>query len=280
MNILLVVNEQKDKGFALTKEIVDLIGKRAEVFAEECLCGSSVKNVSYIPEEKFKNMDVILVLGGDGTLLGISKTAARLNIPVVGVNLGRLGFLSEIEKDNLKEDLDKLIAGDFKIEERMMLSAKLSDKENECALNDIIITRKNSLLKILEFDVFLDDEFVDHFMADGIIISTPTGSTAYSLSAGGPIADPSMNIMIITPICPHKMYSRTIIVPSNKKITIKNRSQDDSRAIIAADSRMIGEIDSGEAVVVNAAKDSLKLIKLHGFKFFSLLHDKLVKKEK
>ena len=280
MNILLIVNEEKDKGFLLANEIIGLIGERAKVFAETSLCCDALKSVNYIPEEKYKDMDIFLVLGGDGTLLGVSKIAARLNIPVVGVNLGRLGFLSEIEKDNLEEDLDKLIAGDFKIEERMMLSADLTDKENECALNDIIITRENSLLKILEFDVFLDDEFVDHFMADGIIISTPTGSTAYSLSAGGPIADPSMNIMIITPICPHKMYSRTIIVPSNKRITIKNRSQDGSCAIIAADSRMVGEIKSGEAVVVNEAKNSFKLIKLHGFKFFSALHDKLVKKEK
>ena len=279
MNILLVVNEQKDKGFALANEIVSLIGKRANIYAEDTQNNKSIKNVTYISQEKYKNMDVFLVLGGDGTLLGVSKIASELKIPVVGVNLGRLGFLSEIEKVDLKEDLDKLLSGKFKIQDRMMLSASLNDIESETALNDIIITRENSLLKILEFDVYLDDEFVDHFMADGLIISTPTGSTAYSLSAGGPIADPSMNIMIITPICPHKMYSRTIIVPSDKEITIKNRSQDSSKAIVAADSRMIGEIESGEAVVVKAAKDSFKLIKLHGFKFFSALHDKLVKKE-
>ena len=116
-------------------------------------------------------------------------------------------------------------------------------------------------------------------MADGVIISTPTGSTAYSLSAGGPIVDPSMNIMIITPICPHKMYSRTIIVSDGKKITITNRSSDDTKAIVAADSRSVGEISNGESVVVCASENSFKLIKLHGLKFFSVLHDKLVKKE-
>lgn len=279
MKILLVVNEQKDKDFALTNEIVDLIGNRAEVYAEKIHRDKNIKNVTYISEEEYSDVDIILVLGGDGTLLGISKISAKLNIPVVGVNLGRLGFLSEIEKESLKDDLDKLLSGNFKIQERMMISAKTRDKENECALNDIIITRENSLPKILEFDVYLDDEFVDHFMADGIIISTPTGSTAYSLSAGGPIADPSMKIMIITPICPHKMYSRTIIVPNNKKITIKNRSQDDSCAIVATDGQLIGKIKSGETVVVTESKDSFKLIKLHGFKFFSVLHEKLIKKE-
>ena len=280
MKILLVVNEQKDKDFALTNEIVSLIGDRAELFAEKIHTDKNIKNVSCISEEDYCCMDIILVLGGDGTLLGVSKISANLNIPVVGVNLGRLGFLSEIEKESLKDDLDKLLSGNFKTEDRMMICANVCGGKNESALNDVIITRENSLPKILEFDVYLDDEFVDHFMADGIIISTPTGSTAYSLSAGGPVADPSMKIMIITPICPHKMYSRTIIVPGNKKITIKNRSQDNSCAIVAADGQLVGKMESGETVVVTESKDSFKLIKLHGFKFFSVLHEKLIKKEK
>lgn len=279
MKILLIANKQKDKDFALANEIVRLIGKRAELYAEDTLEERGILGVDYISKEKYADMDIFLALGGDGTLLSVSKIAAELNIPVVGVNLGRLGFLSEIEKENLKDDIEKLLAKDFKIQERMMLSANFKNNENACALNDIIITRGNSPLKILELDVYLDDEFVDNFMADGIIISTPTGSTAYSLSAGGPIVDPSMNIMIITPICPHKMYSRTIIVSNDKKITIKNHSSDDSTAVVAADSEMIGEITSGESVVVTASQNSFKLIKLHGFKFFSVLHNKLIKKE-
>ncbi len=280
MKILLIANEQKDKDFSLTNEIIALIGNRADLYVEKTLENKKISGVSYISCEDYKKMDIFLVLGGDGTLLSVSRTAAELNIPVVGVNLGRLGFLSEIEKEDLKEDIDKLLAKDFKIQERMMLSAEICDENKTCALNDIIITRENSLLKILEFDVYLDDEFLDHFRADGIIISTPTGSTAYSLSAGGPIADPSMNIMIITPICPHKMYSRTIIVSNEKKITVKNRSTDGSKAIVAADSQMLGKISSGEAVTVAASENSFKLIKLHGFKFFSMLHEKLIKKEK
>lgn len=279
MNILLIVNEQKDKGFALAKEIVSLVGTRADLYAEKIIEKSNLSGVTYISNDEYAKMDIFLVLGGDGTLLSISKTAADLNIPVVGVNLGRLGFLSEIEKNNLKDDIEKLLSGKFEIQERMMICANVNENKKANALNDIIITRENSLLKILEFDVYLDDEFIDCFMADGIIISTPTGSTAYSLSAGGPIVDPSMNIMIITPICPHKMYSRTIIVSSDKKITVRNRSTDNSKAIVAADSQMIGEISNGEAVTISGAKKTFKLIKLHGFKFFSALHEKLVKKE-
>ena len=279
MNILLIVNEQKDKGFALAKEIVSLVGTRADLYAEKIIEKSNLSGVTYISNDEYAKMDIFLVLGGDGTLLSISKIAADLNIPVVGVNLGRLGFLSEIEKNNLKDDIEKILSGKFEIQERMMISANVNENIKTNALNDIIITRENSLPKILEFDVYLDDEFIDRFMADGIIISTPTGSTAYSLSAGGPIVDPSMNIMIITPICPHKMYSRTIIVSSDKKITVRNRSTDNSKAIVAADSQMIGKISNGEAVTISGAKKTFKLIKLHGFKFFSALHEKLVKKE-
>lgn len=279
MKILLIANEQKDKDFLLANEIVGLIAGRAELFAEEKIKNDKLQNVVYIPEEKYSDMDVFLVLGGDGTFLSVSKIASKLHMPVVGVNLGRLGFLSEIEKENLKDDIDKLLKEDFKVQERMMLSANMDDADDIRALNDIIVARGNSLLKILEFDVYLDDEFVDHFKADGIIISTPTGSTAYSLSAGGPIVDPSMDIMIITPICPHKMYSRTIIVSKDKKVTVKNCSSDGTTAIVAADSQIVGEISNGETVVISEAPDRFKLISLHGFKFFSVLHNKLVKKE-
>ena len=279
MKILLIANEQKDKDFILANEIVRIIDNRAEVYAEEKIKTDKLCNVTYISQDSYSLMDMFLVLGGDGTLLSVSKTASCLEIPVIGVNLGRLGFLSEIEKENLKADIDKLLAKDFDIQERMMVSAKLHDADDICALNDIIVARGNSLLKILEFDVYIDDEFLDHFKADGIIISTPTGSTAYSLSAGGPIVDPSMDIIIITPICPHKMYSRTIIVSKDKKITVKNRSSDGTMAIVAADSQIVGEISNGQKVVIGEAQNKFKLINLHGFKFFSVLHNKLVKKE-
>ena len=278
MKILLITNEHKDKDFLLANKIVELIGNRAQVFAEEEIKNNKLSNVSYIGENQYGEMDIFLVLGGDGTFLSISGIASELDIPVVGVNLGRLGFLSEIEKENLAEDIDKLLAEDFKIQERMMLSAEFYGKK-ATALNDIVVARENSLLKILEFDVYIDDEFVDNFKADGVIISTPTGSTAYSLSAGGPIVDPSMEIMIITPICPHKMYSRTIIVSKDKKVTVKNCSSDDASAIVAADSQIIGEISNGESVVIETSDNNFKLIKLHGFKFFSVLHNKLIKKE-
>jgi len=279
LNILLIVNQQKDKNFELANDIIKIIDGRANIYVPENASNDILKGVYYIKECDYKKMDIFLVLGGDGTLLSISKLAAELDIPVIGVNLGRLGFLSEIEKENIKSDIEKLISGDFQIQERMMLEASLNNKKKVNALNDIIFARANSMLKILDFDVYLDDELVDNFKADGVIISTPTGSTAYSLSAGGPIVDPSMNVIIITPICPHKMYSRTIIVSGDKKVQIKNCSSDETQTIIAADSEIIGEISKSDSVVIKAAENKFKLIRLHGFKFFSVLHNKLVKKE-
>ena len=279
MNILLIVNQQKDKNFELANKIIEIIDNRASVFVCKDEKSDLLKNVKYISDEEYKNMDLFLVLGGDGTLLSVSKLAAKLKIPVVGVNLGRLGFLSEIEKENLECDIEKLLSEDFKIQDRMMLSAKLGDNDDILALNDITVARETSFLKILEFDVYLDDEFVDHFKADGIIVSTPTGSTAYSLSAGGPIVDPSMDVITITPICPHKMYSRAIVVSGDKKVTVKNRTQDGTKAIIASDSQIVGEILNGDSVIISSSQERFRLIRLHGFKFFSVLHDKLIKKE-
>lgn len=279
MNILLVVNEQKDPNFILANRVTDVIGERASLFIDKKHRDACVKNTKQISKNEYSTMDVMLVLGGDGTLLSVAKEASEQNIPVIGINLGRLGFLAEIEQNEIKEGLDKFFAGDYFIEDRMMLHAELTDGSKTTALNDIVVTRANSTLKILDLDIFIDDEYVDDFKADGIIVATPTGSTAYSLSAGGPIVDPSLYSMIVTPICPHKMYSRTIIVPPEKAVTIKCRTSLDNEAVVAADSEILGKLSGNETVVIKIARKKFKLIRLNGYKFFSVLHNKLVKKE-
>ncbi len=279
MNILLVINEQKDPGYVLANQVSELIGTRANLFIDGKHRSASVKNAKKISENEYAGMDVILVLGGDGTLLSVAKEASNLNLPVIGINLGRLGFLAEIEREEIEEGLNKLFAGDYEIEERMMLHAVLLDGKETTALNDIVVTRASSTLKILDLDIFIDDEYVDDFKADGIIVATPTGSTAYSLSAGGPIVDPSLNSMIVTPVCPHKMYSRTIIVPPEKTVTVKCKAAIDNEAVVAADSEILGKLSGNETVVIQIAQKNFKLIRFKGYKFFSVLHNKLVKKE-
>ena len=279
MNILLIVNEQKDPEYRIAAEVVACIGDRADVIMEQNNGRNIMKAVSMQEQEAYDKADVILVLGGDGTMLSVAAKAAKRKTPVIGINLGRLGFLADIERDELENGLNKLFAGEYVIEERMMLEAVLSGGEKSTAINDVVITRANSFLKILELDVYIDDEYVDDFKADGIIIATPTGSTAYSLSAGGPIVDPSLDMMIVTPICPHKMYCRTIIVPPEKVITIKCKATSRDDAVVAADSAVLGKLCAEETVTVRASSETLKLIRLEGSQFFGALQKKLIKKE-
>ncbi len=279
MNILMIINEQKDPEFKLANRVSFLIGNRAKIYLEDKLQCDKVNNASLLSEITYRELDFILVLGGDGTFLSVAKTAAVEEIPVVGINLGRLGFLTEIELDALEKGLNKLFDGDYVIEDRMMLQAKLKDGKQTTALNDVVVTRANSMLKILDMDIFIDGKFVDDFKADGIIIATPTGSTAYSLSAGGPIVDPSLNSMIVTPICPHKMYSRTIIVPPNKEIKVICKDSCETDAVVAADSAVLGTLTGDKTVTVSVATKKLKLIRFRDYNFFGILHDKLLKKE-
>ena len=279
MNILLVVNEQKDSDFKLSNRITSHIGKRANVFVDNEELKKHIENVTYIDEGEYEIIDVFLVLGGDGTLLSVAQKATDVDASVIGVNLGKLGFLAEIEVDALEEGIEKLLSGEYVIENRMMIEAVLNDGHKTQALNDIVITRGNQTLKILGLDVYIDDEYVDDFKADGIIISTPTGSTAYSLSAGGPIVDPSLDSMIITPICPHKMYSRAIMVPPDKTVTVMCKNSQENDALVAADSEISGKITSGEKVVIKKATKTFNLIRFKNYNFFGVLHKKLLKKE-
>ncbi len=277
MNILLVVNERKDTNFALSNIVTEYIGKRANIYVSQKSLKTGIKNSEYTDD--LSKIDMFIVLGGDGTLLSVAKSASQSGIPVVGINLGRLGFLTEIEKNEIKEGIDRLISGDFVIENRMMLEATLPDGKKTTSLNDFVITRGNSTLKVLALDVYIDNEYVDDFKADGIIISTPTGSTAYSLSAGGPIVDPALDSLIITPICPHKMYSRTIIAPPEKIVKVVSVSEENNDVIVASDSEIFGTLAHNDTLTIKTAEKPFKLIRFKEYKFFGALHNKLLKKE-
>ncbi len=280
MNILLIVNEKKDPEYQLAARVVNCINTRAKILMADTCAYCNLDSVTYLPSDTmYDDADIAMVLGGDGTMLSVANETSKRGIPVIGINLGRLGFLAEIEQEDLEEDIDKLLVGAYKIEERIMLEAELANGEKRNALNDIVITRANSFLKILELDVYIDDEYVDDFKADGIIISTPTGSTAYSLSAGGPIVDPSLDSVIVTPICPHKMYCRTIIASPEKTITVKCKTTSRDDAVVAADSVILGKLYADHTVTIRVSSKKLKLIRLNGYQFFGALQRKLIKKE-
>ena len=280
MNILMITNEKKDPEYLVTKRVIALIGERAQIVMDERCRTFGPENVRYVDrKDMYQGIDLVLTLGGDGTILSVARESAKWDIPVLGINLGQLGFLVDVEQEEIESGLNKLFGGEYTVEERMMLKAELSDGRKVEALNDIVVARANFCLKILDLDIYIDDEYVDDFKADGIIVATPTGSTAYSLSAGGPIVDPSLKSLIVTPICPHKMYSRTIIVPPEKTVTVKYKASSDNEAVVAADSEIFGNLLENDTVTIKIAPEKLKVIRLQGYQFFGALRKKLLKKE-
>ncbi|MDD3236892.1 MAG: NAD(+)/NADH kinase [Candidatus Gastranaerophilales bacterium] len=213
-----------------------------------------------------------IVVGGDGTILRAARFYSQFSTPVFGINLGRLGFLSQAKPDNIEFAIEKIIEGQFKIEERLMLSAldgKLS------ALNDIVI-KGDSFSRTSRLYVHINDKIVCDYLADGLIVATPTGSTAYTLSAGGPILVPSLEAIVIVPICPHTMNARPLVVPATEKIQITT-CQSRPRLKIAADGQSVMNISSSDKIIIkqNKFKAKLLLLNIEHNGFYSILREKL-----
>ena len=213
-----------------------------------------------------------IVVGGDGTLLKAARFYSEYDVPVFGVNLGRLGFLSQASPNDIEFAIEKIIEGQFKIEERLMLTA-LNGKLN--ALNDIVI-KGDSFSRTARLYVHINDKIVCDYLADGLIISTPTGSTAYTLSAGGPILVPSLSAIVIVPICPHTMSARPLVVPASEKIKVTT-CQSNPKLKISADGQKILNIHANETIVIeeNKHKAKLLLLNVENNMFYSVLREKL-----
>ena len=215
-----------------------------------------------------QDTDMLLSVGGDGTFLTASMLVAQSGIPVVGVNLGRLGFLSE----NRPEDVaDAILSGDYTLEDRSLLRAVLEDGQNMHALNEMTVHRKGAAM--LAVDVTIDGVALPTYWADGLIVSTSSGSTAYSLSAGGPIVLPEAKVLIITPIAPHNLNVRPLVVPDNASISLKVSSRD-SDVIFTADNRSV-DVHEGAVVNISLAQFSLKRVRLNKSDFINALTEKL-----
>ncbi|WP_029231206.1 NAD(+)/NADH kinase [Butyrivibrio sp. VCB2006] len=274
----IVTNTSKDHGMEMTMHIKDYLEKHGKkcVIAEQF--SGAVKEhrverdfLSDIPEES----ECIIVLGGDGTMLQAARSAAYLDIPLIGVNLGTLGYLAEVEKSGVDDALRRLLAGDYEIEDRMMLYGDACDR-HDYALNDIIISRKASLTTI-NFDVYVNDLFLCNYHADGIVIATPTGSTGYSLSAGGPIVEPSGNMILVTPICPHTINSRSMVLAADTKISIViKEGRDGSNQEVVAYFDGSGRIDmnTGDRIEIERSDKTTKIIRLNRVSFLEVLGKK------
>lgn len=236
-------------------------------------------DAQFLPYDQFPGRaELVIVLGGDGTILRVARELAGKDIPILGVNLGQMGFLAEVEPAMLESALQKLVDGFYTISHRSMLAASvIRDGKlvaDYSALNDIVIA-KGTVSRIVYVDTFVNDKYLESYPADGIIVSTPTGSTGYSLSAGGPIVNPALDIMIITPICPHLLHHRSVIVSSTERISMQVNSQ--AEVMLTVDGQVTFPLQDQDVIQVTSAVLTTPLVQLQDSDFYVLLHRKLMK---
>ncbi|MEG0495642.1 MAG: NAD(+)/NADH kinase [Eubacterium sp.] len=232
--------------------------------------------VSYSKALFFDVPDCIVVLGGDGTLLSVARRSCLYEMPLFGINLGKLGFLTEGEVSNYKTLLEVLCKGESYLEKRMMLTCKIyrenGDEESYLALNDVLV--KNAGFRMMELRAYAGDNVMDVFRADGLIIATPTGSTAYSLAAGGPVVAPGTDVMIVNPVCPHRLHDRAYVISADEDIHIRF-DEKERDIIVSIDGQTIVPIGACDEVVIEKAPYTTNLIRLNGISFYDRLRKKL-----
>lgn len=276
-----VTNVEKDRGYKTAhylKKLLEDMGKECILVQDRFIEAREKDFIDY--QDIPLDTDCIIILGGDGTLIQAAIDMCRFNIPFLGVNLGTLGFLTEIETENLEEDLKKLLETDGKTEHRMLLHGRMSGSKEpgeKLALNDFVIS-KNGFCRLITMDVFVNDEWIDTYVADGLIVSTPTGSTGYNLSAGGPVLAPEVPAMIITPICPHSLNKRSLVVSSQDRIKVvigQSKEASEDAAVVIADGTCLKNMVTGDWIEICPAKEKVHLIRLKDMSLFGRLRQKL-----
>jgi len=283
-HFLIYTNKHKDKDLISTYRIksyleckgqkVTLMIKEADWVADTTEESEEAKNIP-------KDVDCMIVLGGDGTVLQAARETKKLFIPIIGVNLGTLGYMTEIETSNLEDSLQKLIDGQFSKESRMMLNGKVNFHcgkpfEEGWALNDVVISRRGSM-QMLWMDIYVNGQFLHRYKADGMIVATPTGASSYSLSAGGPLVEPSAKLIMLTPICPHSLNHRSIVFDPADVIEIEiptgREGQKQTVEAIFDGSHKIS-MCSGDRIRIVQSEKITEFLKLNQMSFMELLHKK------
>lgn len=230
------------------------------------------------PDQLAAQAEMIIAIGGDGAMLNAARQAAEAGIPLLGVNRGRLGFLADVSPGDRYEPLDQVLAGEFESDERMLLRAKIrsGDTTRDCglALNDVVVKRQDTG-RMLEYHSYVDGKFVNTHGGDGFIVATPTGSTAYALSCGGPIVAPVLNALVLAPICPHTLSDRPIIIPGDSLTEVSVGDDTEDRAEVNCDGEVSGVLGAGDLLQIAAAEQRLKLIHPIGYDYFEILRSKL-----
>lgn len=273
----LIINRNKEQIIQIGLSMIDLL-RRQQV--QVVAIGPEAEALQLEPssEEAFcAAAQMVLVIGGDGTMLRAARTVYGRDIPILGINQGYLGFLTEIEVEKLEESLEQLLHGQYDIEHRMMLTAQVY-RQGNCiaevnALNDLVVT-KGALSRIIKMELYQGEQLVDRYHGDGLIFSTPTGSTGYSLSAGGPIVHPAMDVCIVAPICPHSLIARPLIFSPEHQLTVR-LDANNAPAMLTVDGQNGVELQQGDRIQISKARYDTGLVVLEKRNFFAVLRQKL-----
>lgn len=281
-HFFIITNPSKDPNLENTKKIASFLEQagctcKVQVRGEADGRGDAYTDAARIPSQT----QCILVLGGDGTLIEAARDTALLEIPLLGINLGSLGFLAEVEKSGIEGALLQLLEDRFSLERRMMLSGGVyrdgACLQNLHALNDIVITRSGSM-QIIHFHVYVNGQFLNEYNADGVILSTPTGSTGYNLSAGGPIVEPRAKLFVLTPICPHTLNTRSIVLSAEDEVVIE-MAEGKKKLPLQAEVNFDGGhgmvLQTGDRILVRRSEKTTDIVKLNQVSFLEALHKKM-----
>lgn len=284
MKVVLSPNPYRDRGLKAAQAAEKIL---RNVGVETVMClpfqvdGSGVELPKHIrfqnTQEELKSADMLICFGGDGTILHAAKDANACHVPVLGVNLGSVGFMAELEQGELSM-LSRLAAGKYTIEERMMLDVTVRREGkmiySELALNDAAVT-KGAVARVVDLEVYGDKVLISSFSADGVLISTPTGSTAYSMSAGGPIVEPTAENIIVTPICPHALSARSFVLGRGRTVSVKLGRMVRKTTYLSVDGGKAFRLNSGDVVEARESKSKTQLVRVTGRTFYEILNHKL-----
>jgi NAD+ kinase len=280
-HFFIITNSYKDENLMLTKSMKDYIETKGGICGYAVSQGEENPAGSILPGQLPGELDLIFVLGGDGTLIRAARDTASINVPLIGVNLGTLGYLCELEESTVYTAIDQIMEDKFVLEERMRLcgySQKAGRvKAEQTALNDIVIHRSGAL-QLVSLVVYVNGQYLNTFNGDGIILSTPTGSTGYNLSAGGPIVDPKARMILITPINCHSLNSTSIVIGAEDEVVVEigeRRSQVDEQVLVSFDGDQNSSLDAGDRIVVSQAKSDCRILKLGKLSFLEILRKKM-----
>lgn len=272
-HFLIVTNDGKDADGRVTAKVRQLLTDAGKT----CVLCEKDGDKKIIREKIPEKIDCAVVIGGDGSLIEVARFLHGRNIPVLGINMGTLGYLTEVEVNHIEDAFAQILEGDYTLEDQMMLEGTLQDGRKDISLNDIVVSRKTEI-RLIHFRIYVNGELLNTYEADGVIISTPTGSTAYNLSAGGPIVEPTASMIVITPICPHALNTSSIVLSAEDEIVIEiaeGRHDAVEEAMVAFDGADTLPLVTGDRVTIRRAGASTRLMRLSRISFLEMLRRKM-----